>query len=81
MSRSPAAGATLIEMIVVLALFSFLLGVVVPSLTALPSGSVDADPAATMRAEAVRSGVPVTVDSMVALPDGRVLRRGGRSVR
>lgn len=77
------AGVSLIELIVVLLLFSFLLGLVVPAMTALPDRRTGASQADSARGVAVRTGrltiLPATdsVPGMVALPDGRSLGGGG----
>ncbi len=68
-------GSTLVELMVVLALMAFLLGVVTPALTAVPAQtSTGTDDQA--RLAAVRTGTAVTSDSAVYLPDGRSVPRG-----
>lgn len=69
-------GSTLIELLIVLVVLALLTGLVTPALTAVPE--VDASDAETrVRLSAVRSGVTIVTDSLVALPDGRVIRRKG----
>ena len=74
-------GSTLIELIVVLALVALLFGVTVPALTAVPSGISAQEATDSLRCAAVRSGLVVKGDSIVAFPDGRLLTRGAPDAR
>jgi prepilin-type N-terminal cleavage/methylation domain-containing protein len=77
---APARGSTLIELIVVLALIALLFGVAIPALTAIPAPGEGAG-LDSLRLAAVRSGEVVRGDSIVAFPDGRVVRTGGTDGR
>lgn len=75
-----ANGSTLIELIVVLALVALLFGVALPALTAapVPAPGIKGD---SLRWAAVSSGMPHHSDSLLVLPDGRSLTRGGHDAR
>ncbi len=71
-----AEGSTLLELIVVLAIVALLFGVALPALSAVP-GPIPGAATDSVRQAAVRTGVMQVGDSIVALPDGRELSRGG----
>lgn len=78
MSRG-RAGTSLMELVVVLFLLAFLIGFVIPALTAAPRALSRSVPADSARILATRTGRPASIratDStpdVFALPDGRVL--------
>jgi prepilin-type N-terminal cleavage/methylation domain-containing protein len=75
-----ARGSTLLELVVVLALVALLFGVAIPALTATPAAQ-DRAAADNLRWAAVAAGAPRVNDSLLALPDGRTLARGGERAR
>jgi len=71
-------GVTLVELVVALALFGLILGVSALSLASLQpvrkSAAIRAMEHA--HAEAIRTGSPARVDSVLFLPDGRAIGAG-----
>ena len=68
-------GVTLVELIVVLAILGLVLGVSGLALASLrePPESAEIRAMARARAEAIRDGAPVELDSVLFLPDGRAI--------
>ena len=71
-------GVTLIELIVALALFGLILGVSGLSLASLQPAQRSLAIRTMQRAhsQAIRTGSPVRVDSVLFLPDGRAIGAG-----
>jgi Tfp pilus assembly protein FimT len=74
---APAPGSTLLELIVVLVILGLVFGLAIPVMTALPERSSVRSPTDTLRLVAVAEGRLVRGDSVVALPDGRLIARRG----
>jgi prepilin-type N-terminal cleavage/methylation domain-containing protein len=68
-------GFTLLEMIVVLALCGFLLGLSGLAILSLSERSDNQQATRAIRADAIRSGSPRRADSVLFLPDGRAIGR------
>lgn len=80
-ARRLAAGSTLLELIVVLAIMGLLFGAAIPALAALPEDRAMRSPNDSLRAVAAAEGRLVRGDSALAFPDGRLLLRRAADAR